>query len=83
MLFIIFTADGLSEAQDEVLENKAELWLNPALKKQSDLSVFEQAGIAVHALPDEIDANNEKAVLGALAFVEQNSQDKEILVEYL
>lgn len=83
MLFIIFTAEGLAEAQQEVLSNKAELWLNPGLKKQSDLSLFEQAGITLHTLPEEIDGSNEKAVMTALSHVEAHSHDKDILVEYL
>lgn len=83
MLFIIFTAEGLEQAQQEVLSNKAELWLNPALKKQSDLTVFETAGIVVHTLPEDIDAANEKAVMTALTHVESQSRDKEIFVEYL
>lgn len=83
MLFVIFTADGLAEAQAEVLSEKAGLWLNPGLKQQSDLSVFENAGIEIHALPYETDAANEKAVMAALAFVEKHSNDKAIFVEYL
>ena len=83
MLFIIFTAEGLDQAQQEAISNKAELWLNPGLKKQSDLSVFEQAGLRIHVLPEDIDAANEKAVMNALAHVESLSRDKEIFVEYL
>lgn len=83
MLFIIFTAEGLQQAQQEVLQNKAELWLNPSLKNESDLKLFDQAAIAVHVLPEETDAANEKAVMAALAHVESQSRDKEIFVEYL
>jgi len=83
MLFLIFTAEGLKQAQEEVLSNKAELWLNPSLENQSDLSLFEQAAISVHTLPEEIDGSNEKAVMTALSHVEAQSHDKDILVEYL
>ncbi len=83
MLFVIFTAEGLQEAQQEVLANQAELWLNPGLKDESDLGQFERAGILVHALPEETDAANEKAVMAALAYVESQSRDKDIFVEYL
>lgn len=83
MLFLIFTEEGLNEAADEVLQNKAELWLNPSLKQESDLSRFEQAGIEIQWLPEKVDANNEKAVLSALSFVEKHSNDKAIFVEYL
>ncbi|GAB4290690.1 MAG: hypothetical protein Kow0083_03600 [Methylophaga sp.] len=83
MLFIIFTAEGLAQAQADILAHKAELWLNPELEKQSDLSVFEQAGIAIHTLPEDIDAANEKAVMTALSHVENQRRYKEIFVEYL
>lgn len=83
MLFIIITDDGLNEAAEEILENKATLWLNPALKNESDLSRFEQAGIEIQWLPEEVNANNEKAVLNALSFVEKHTNDKAIFVEYL
>lgn len=83
MLFIIFTAEGLQQAQQEVLTNKAELWLNPSLKKQSDLAAFVAAGIRLQTLPEDIDAANEKAVMAALAHVENQSRDKDIFVEYL
>lgn len=83
MLFLIFTAEGLAEAESEVLEQKAALWLNPQLKQQSDLSVFEKAGIEINALPYQTDAADEKAVMAALSFVENHSQDKAIFVEYL
>jgi hypothetical protein len=83
MLFLIFTTEGLAEAEPEVLQHKAGLWLNPALKKTSDLSVFEKAGIEIQPLPYEVDASDEKAVMSALTFVEKHSQDKAIFVEYL
>lgn len=83
MLFIIFTAEGLAEAESEILQHKAALWLNPSVKLASDLAVFEKQAISIHVLPDEIDGNNEKAVLSALSYVESNTTDKEIFVEYL
>ena len=83
MLFLIFTAEGLAEAEPEVLAHQAGLWLNPALKSESDLTVFEKAGIDIHSLPYQVNASDEKAVMAALTFVEQHSQDKAIFVEYL
>lgn len=83
MLFLIVTSEGLDEATPDILENKAELWLNPGLKEQCDLSRFEQAGINIQWLPELIDADDEKAVLGALSFVEKQSNDNAIFVEYL
>lgn len=83
MLFLIITQEGLDEASADILENKATLWLNPALKQESDLSRYEQAGIEIQWLPYAINAGNEKAVLDALSFVEKHSNDKAIFVEYL
>lgn len=83
MLFIIFTAEGLNEAKSQVLEEKAALWLNPGLKDEADLSALTSAGIQIEFLPDEVDANNEKAVLAALTHVEKNSPKTQIFIEYL
>lgn len=83
MLFLIFTTEGLAEAESEVLAHKAGLWLNPGLKKKSDLSVFEKVGIVIEPLPYDVDASDDKAVMAALAFVEKHSQDKAIFIEYL
>lgn len=83
MLFIIFTVEGLNEAKPQVLEEKAALWLNPGLKDEADLSALTSAGIQIEFLPDEVDANNEKAVLAALTHVEKNSPKTQIFIEYL
>lgn len=83
MLYLIITQEGLDEASVDILENKATLWLNPKLREESDLSRYEQAGIEIQWLPYPINADNEKAVLDALSFVEKHSTDKAIFVEYL
>lgn len=83
MLFIIFTAEALAEAESEILEHKADLWLNPSVKLAADLTMFQDQAISIQVLPNEIDGNNEKAVLTALSYVESNTTDKEIFVEYL
>jgi hypothetical protein len=83
MIFVIFTEEGLAEAEADVLAEKAVLWLNPALHAESDLTQFESAGIEIHPLPEQIDAINEKSVMSALSYVEDNSPKTEIFVEYL
>ena len=83
MIFIIFTAEGLTQATDDILHEKAGLWMNPELRAESDLSAFERAGIEIETLPHSVDVSNEKAVLAALAHVEALYPKSEILVEYL
>lgn len=83
MIFVIFTAEGLEEVRQQALEEKAVLWLNPALITGSDLTELVSAGIQIHPLPDDVDGSNEKAVLAALNHVESQSPKTEIFVEYL
>lgn len=83
MIFVIFTEDGLAQAETEVITEKATLWLNPSLIEESDLSRLKAADIAIHALPEQVDNINEKAVMAALNHVESQSPKTEILVEYI
>lgn len=83
MLFVIFTAEGLAEAKQQILSEKAGLWLNPDLENESDVSDLQTAGISIHLLPEQVDANKEKAVLAALTHVEKNSPKTDIFIEYL
>jgi hypothetical protein len=83
MLYIIFTADGLTEAKTSIIRDQAVLWVNPELLLESDLVELKNAGIHIESLPEKVDACNEKAVLAAIAFVEKHSPHHEILVEYL
>ncbi len=83
MIFVIFTKDGLAQAETEVITEKATLWLNPSLIEESDLSRLKAADIAIHALPEQVDNINEKAVMAALNHVESQSPKTEILVEYI
>jgi hypothetical protein len=81
MLYIIFTDEGLAEASQQVREEKAGLWLNPGLKNASQISALEQAGIEIHYLPEQVDANNDKAVLAAMNHVEQQCPKTPIYIE--
>lgn len=83
MIFVIFTEEGLAEAEAEVITEKATLWLNPSLVEESDLSRLKAADIAIHGLPEQVDNINEKAVMAALMHVESHSPKTEILVEYI
>ncbi|WP_438970786.1 hypothetical protein [Methylophaga sp.] len=83
MIFMIFTEEGLREAETEILSQKATLWLNPSLHEESDLTVFNAAGIDIHVLPEQVDTINEKTVMSVLTHVEKVSPKTEIFVEYL
>jgi len=83
MIFLIFTDEGLAQAEAEILTEKATLWLNPSLIEESDLSKLQAAGITIHVLPEQIETINEKSVMSALSHVENNSPKTEIFVEYL
>jgi len=82
MIFVIFTDDGLHQAEAEILAEKATLWLNPSLLEGSDLSRLQAAGIDIHGLPEQVDTINEKTVMAAVTHIESISPKTEILVEY-
>ena len=84
MIFIIFTAEGLTELASQGIDEGAVLWLNPSLLNSPTATELHDNGITLHALPDEIALIKEKTVSTALTHVEQHSpKGKEIFVEYL
>ena len=83
MIYIIFTVEGLIEAEDAVIEDQADLWINPELVYAPELAAFTAAGIQMHKLPEPVDIRNEKAVLAAMAYVETQMPGKEILIEFV
>ncbi len=82
MIYLIFTQEGFAEAKDDILQDKADLWINVDLLSPEQLAELSTNGISIYFLPDHINPNNEKAILSALDYVEQQSPKKEILVEY-
>lgn len=83
MLFIIFTEEGIQEAEQDILSEQAELWVNPDLIDADCLNRFKTHNIVINALPEQVDATREKSVLAALAYVEKQAPGKEILIEYI
>jgi hypothetical protein len=81
MILIIFTPEGLQQMQQEALNEQATLWVNPSLMEDDSCQQLAET-LTVHRLPEEVNANKEKAVIGALTHVEKNSQDPDILIEY-
>jgi len=82
MIYLIFTQEGFAEAKSDILQDKADLWINVDLLSPEQLAELSAHGISIYFLPDPINPNNEKAILTALEYVEQQSPKKEILVEY-
>ncbi|MGK0250439.1 MAG: hypothetical protein ACI910_003208 [Oleispira sp.] len=82
MIYLIFTQEGFAEAKNDILQDKADLWINVDLLSPEQLAELSAHGISIYFLPDHINPNNEKAILAALDYVEQQSPKKEILVEY-
>lgn len=83
MIYLIFTAEGFEQAKTIVLEDKATLWLNDGVLSDSQQKELSIAKIDVNILPENADPKNEKSVLAALHYVEQQSPKTEIFVEYL
>jgi hypothetical protein len=82
MIYLIFTQEGFAEAKSDILQDKADLWINVDLLSPEQLAELSTNGISIYFLPDHINPNNEKAILTALDYVEQQSPKKEIFVEY-
>lgn len=83
MIYLIFTEQGFDEAKADILQSKATLWINPDI-----LSVQQQAELAANdiecsILPEFTPVDNEREVIKALQWVEKQSQDKHILVEFI
>ncbi len=82
MIYLIFTQEGFVEAKSDLLEDKADLWTNADLLSPEQLAELKTQNIKVYFLPEPVNPNNEKAILAALDYVEQQAPKKEILVEY-
>tara|TARA_R110001606_G_C15404643_1_gene654158 strand:+ start:35230 stop:35481 length:252 start_codon:yes stop_codon:yes gene_type:complete len=82
MIYLIFTQEGFAEAKNDILEDKADLWVNNDLLSSEQLASLSAHGISISYLPEPIDPNNEKAIITALEYVEKQSPKEEILVEY-
>lgn len=82
MIYLIFTQEGFAEAKSDILETHADLWINVDLLSPEQLAELSAGGISIYFLPEPINPKNEKAIVAALDYVEQQSPKKEILVEY-
>jgi len=83
MIYLIFSHAGLAEAIDDIIADKATLWLNDDIVTAEQSDTLAAANITVNLLPEFVKPSDEKAIVVALELVEQQSEkDAEILVEY-
>jgi len=82
-IYIILTSEGFTAMKATIIEKKVTLWVNKRVLTNQQLEALKQSNTTIHLLPDHIDADNEKSVLTALKYVEQQSQQAEIFVEYI
>jgi len=82
MIYLIFTQEGFAEAKSDILEDKADLWINNNLLSPEQLAELNTHNIGISFLPEPVNPNDEKAIIAALDYVETQSPKEEILVEY-
>lgn len=83
MIYLIFTAEGFAEAFEELVAEKASLWINDKVLSDQQTAQLNAHGISINVLPHQVNGANEKAVIAALEHVEKQAPKTEILVEYL
>jgi len=83
MIYLIFTAEGLAEAIDDIIADKATLWLNPDVLSEQQYAQLVNAKISINILEEAANPSNEKSVVQALEHVENATGNTDILVEYI
>jgi NAD(P)-dependent dehydrogenase (short-subunit alcohol dehydrogenase family) len=83
MIYLIFTAEGLAEAIDDIIADKATLWLNPDVLSEQQYAQFVNAKISINILEEAANPSNEKSVVQAIEHVENATGNTDILVEYI
>jgi dTDP-D-glucose 4,6-dehydratase len=83
MIYLIFTAEGLAEAIDDIIADKAMLWLNPDVLSEQQYAQLVNAKISINILQEAANPSNEKSVVQALEYVESATGNTDILVEYI
>ena len=83
MIYLIFTEEGLTQAIEDIIADKATLWLNPDLLSEQQYAQLVNAKISINILDEAADPSNEKSVVKALEHVESITGSTDILVEYI
>ena len=81
-LYLIVTKNGFDEAVNNIIEQKAALWVNPGILSDEQIQSLAQVEITPHILEQEIQPGNEKAVLEIIQQIELDDKEANILVEY-
>lgn len=83
MIYLIFTHAALAEAINDIIADKAILWINDDILSEQQSAQLATANITVELLPKFVKPSDEKGVVAALELVEkQADKGAEILVEY-
>ncbi len=83
MIYLIFSAEGFDEAKNDIIDDKATLWINNDVLSDEQQTELTAANITLHKLPEYVKPTDEKGVVAALEYVEKHSdKNAEILVEY-
>jgi hypothetical protein len=83
MVYLIFTTEGLAQAFEDIINDKAVLWLNPDLLSEQQYAQLVNAKISINILDEAINPSDEKLVVSALEHVEKCTGSNDILVEYV
>jgi len=82
-IYLIFSQEGLAEAKESILADRATLWVNAGLLSEEQSAELKQENINVQVFSELVDGGNEKSILQALKPIEENDPKAEILIEYL
>ncbi|MBL1321155.1 MAG: hypothetical protein COA63_008865 [Methylophaga sp.] len=83
MNYLIFTQAGFEDAQENVLENNATLWINDGILSDKQLKALSSADITINILPILVNPTHEKEIFAAIETIETEYPDTELFVEYL
>ncbi len=83
MIYLIFTEVGFEEAKENILQDKAALWVNDGILSETQHTLLSENEIAVTILKSPVNPSNEKDIIAAIECIEIDYPDTEILVEYL
>ena len=82
-LYLIVTKNGFDEAVNNIIEQKAALWINPGILSDEQIQSLAQVEITPHILEQEIQPGNEKAVLEIIQQIERDDKEANILYRIL
>jgi len=82
-IYLIFSQEGLAEAKESILADKATLWVNAGFLSEEQSAELKQENINVQVFSELVEGGNEKSILQALKPIEENDPKAEILIEYI